>query len=85
MIIDVNYCALNGPDVLLCENLYPREQSLPFVPGYELSGKLIQVGDEAKEAGYNVGDNVVALNKERFGGLAEKCIAEINVSTLTVF
>ncbi|XP_023246099.1 quinone oxidoreductase-like protein 2 homolog isoform X2 [Copidosoma floridanum] len=78
VLIDVNYCALNGLDVLLCENLYPREQSLPFVPGYELSGKLIQVSEGAKQAGYNVGDKVVALNKERFGGLADNCVAEIN-------
>lgn len=76
----MNYCALNGLDVLLSENLYSYEQSLPFVPGYEVSGKLIEVSEGAKKAGYNVGDKVIALNKIRFGGLAEQCVAEINVS-----
>ncbi|XP_014227026.1 quinone oxidoreductase-like protein 2 [Trichogramma pretiosum] len=77
VIIDVNYCALNGLDVLLCENLYSKTQALPFVPGYEISGKLLKVSEGAKEAGFNVGDKVVALNKDLFGGLAEQCIAEI--------
>lgn len=80
VLIDVNYCALNGLDVLLSENLYSYEQNLPFVPGYELSGKLIEVSEKAKEAGYHVGDKVVALNKGKFGGLAEQCVADINVS-----
>ncbi|XP_011496125.1 PREDICTED: quinone oxidoreductase-like protein 2 [Ceratosolen solmsi marchali] len=78
VIIDVNYCALNGLDVLLCENLYSYEQNLPFIPGYEIAGKLIEVGEKAGKAGYNVGDKVVALNKKRFGGLAERCVAEMS-------
>lgn len=48
--------------------------------GYEFVGKLIQVGEEAKKEGYKIGDKVIALNKERYGGLAEQCIAEITVS-----
>jgi NADPH2:quinone reductase len=82
VIIDVSHCALNGLDVLLCENLYSMEQNLPFTPGYEVSGKLIEVGEDAKKAGYNVGDKVIALNKKRFGGLAERCIAEMDVNKI---
>lgn len=48
--------------------------------GYEFVGKLIQVGEEAKKQGYKIGDKVIALNKERYGGLAEQCVAEITVS-----
>ncbi|XP_076236045.1 quinone oxidoreductase-like protein 2 [Calliopsis andreniformis] len=78
VLIDVQYCALNGSDVLLSKNLYTYEPSLPMVLGYELVGKLIQVGEEAKRQGYQVGDKVVALNKDRYGGLAEQCIAEVS-------
>lgn len=67
----------------MSENLHSHKLNLPFVLGYEVSGKLIKVGEKAKEAGYNVGDKVLALNKERFGGLADQCIAEMNVSNLT--
>ncbi|XP_058799021.1 quinone oxidoreductase-like protein 2 [Phymastichus coffea] len=77
VLIDVNYCALNGPDVLLCENLYSYKPKLPFVPGYEVCGKLVEISEGARKAGFNVGDKVVALNKECFGGLAERCIAEV--------
>lgn len=51
-----------------------------MVLGYEFVGKLIQVGEEAEKEGYKIGDKVIALNKERYGGLAQQCIAEITVS-----
>lgn len=78
VLIDVTYCACNGPDVLLSENSYNSQLSPPLVLGYELVGKLIQVGSGAEKAGYRVGDKVVALNKERFGGFAEQCVAEVD-------
>lgn len=56
-----------------------------MVLGYELVGKLVQVGEEAEKQGYKIGDKVVALNKDRYGGLAEQCVAEIAVSRFCVF
>lgn len=50
-----------------------------MILGYEVVGKLIEVGAEAEKNGYKVGDKVIALNKERYGGLAEKCVAEVGV------
>lgn len=50
-----------------------------MVLGYEVVGKLVEIGAEAEKNGYKVGDRVVALNKERYGGLAEKCLAEVEV------
>lgn len=50
-----------------------------MVLGYEVAGKLIEVGAEAEKNGYKIGDKVIALNKERYGGLAEKCLAEVGV------
>ncbi|CAL7942029.1 unnamed protein product [Xylocopa violacea] len=58
--------------------MYTYEPSLPMVLGYEFAGKLVQIGEEAEKQGYKVGDKVVALNKERYGGLAEQCVAEVN-------
>ncbi|XP_043288602.1 quinone oxidoreductase-like protein 2 isoform X2 [Venturia canescens] len=76
VLIDVNYCALNGSDILLAENTYIHSPILPAILGYEVVGKLLQVGEEAKKEGFRVGDQVVALNRERWGGLAEQCSAE---------
>ncbi|GAB1862045.1 Quinone oxidoreductase-like protein 2 [Camponotus japonicus] len=77
VLIDVHYCALNTSDTLLSKNLYTFEPKLPKILGYEVVGKLVEVGTEAEKNGYKIGDKVIALNKERYGGLAEKCLAEI--------
>ncbi|XP_012220584.1 quinone oxidoreductase-like protein 2 [Linepithema humile] len=77
VLIDVHYCALNASDTLLSQNLYTFEPKLPMVLGYEVVGKLIEIGAEAEKNGYKVGDKVIALNKERYGGLADKCLAEV--------
>ncbi|XP_077266086.1 quinone oxidoreductase-like protein 2 isoform X1 [Temnothorax americanus] len=77
VLIDVHYCALNVSDALLSQNLYTFEPKLPMILGHEFVGKLVEVGTEAEKNGYKVGDKVIALNKERYGGLAEKCLAEV--------
>ena len=82
MLIDVNCCALNGPDVLISQQLSLKESKLPCVLGYEICGKVVEVGSGAKDAGYNVGDKVVALNKDKLGGLSELCVSNIEVSVL---
>lgn len=76
----MHYCALNGPDALLVKNNYTSEPALPRILGYEIAGKLVEVGDEAKKNGFKIGDKVVALNKEKFGGFKSQCVAEISVS-----
>lgn len=50
-----------------------------MVLGYEVVGKLAEIGAEAEKSGYKVGDKIIALNKERYGGLADKCLAEVGV------
>ncbi|XP_011343214.1 quinone oxidoreductase-like protein 2 isoform X2 [Ooceraea biroi] len=77
VLIDVHYCALNVSDSLLSKNMYIFEPKLPMILGHEVVGKLVEIGAEAEESGYKVGDKVIALNKERYGGLAEKCLAEV--------
>ncbi|XP_076756375.1 quinone oxidoreductase-like protein 2 [Xylocopa sonorina] len=78
VLVDVHYCALNGSDALLTKNMYSFKPTLPMVLGYEFAGKLVQLGEEAEKQGYKVGDKIVAINKERYGGLAEQCVAEVN-------
>lgn len=56
-----------------------------MILGHEIVGKLVEVGAEAEKNGYKVGDKVIALNKERYGGLAEKCLAEVAVEYIRNF
>lgn len=79
VLIDVHYCALNGPDILLTKNSHTFEPKLPKILGYEIAGKLVEVGDAAKKNGFEIGDKVVALNKKTFGGLTNQCTADLSV------
>lgn len=69
--VQVSYCSLNSVDS------YKFKQGggeLPFVPGYELSGEVLEVGKEIGADQISVGEKVVGLSLENFGGLAEECV-----------
>jgi NADPH:quinone reductase len=71
--IDVHACALNFPDVLLCQGKYQVKPALPFTPGMEVSGVVSAIGDGVTRA--KVGDRVLAGPSMIFGGLVEQTIA----------
>ncbi|XP_015123070.1 quinone oxidoreductase-like protein 2 [Diachasma alloeum] len=81
VLIDVHYCALNGPDILQMRNAYTSTTTLPKILGYEVGGKILQISEgakaKAKADGLKIGDYVVALNKLHSRGLAQQCIADI--------
>ncbi|XP_066992736.2 quinone oxidoreductase-like protein 2 homolog isoform X2 [Anabrus simplex] len=74
--VKVRCCGLNTSDYLVANGEYDFKPSFPYVPGYEVSGKITEVGSTAASEGFAVGDRVVVLNKLTFGGLAEECIAK---------
>ncbi|MFN0247857.1 MAG: alcohol dehydrogenase catalytic domain-containing protein [Kofleriaceae bacterium] len=64
--IDVAYSGVNFADVQMRIGLYPDAPKKPFVPGYEVSGRISAVGKNVKD--FEVGDAVVAGTY--FGGYA---------------
>jgi NADPH2:quinone reductase len=58
---------------MICHGLYEIAPKLPFIPGYEVSGEILELGSKAAE-GLKVGDKIVGLNKELFSGFAEECV-----------
>jgi 2-desacetyl-2-hydroxyethyl bacteriochlorophyllide A dehydrogenase len=64
--IDVAYSGINFADVQMRIGLYPDAPKRPFVPGYEVSGKVSQVGKNVRD--FQPGDAVVAGTF--FGGYA---------------
>ncbi|GLV41955.1 hypothetical protein CBL_00417 [Carabus blaptoides fortunei] len=46
-----------------------------FIPGYELSGEVLEVGEGVKPDAIAVGERVAVLSKNR-GGFAEQCIVD---------
>jgi NADPH2:quinone reductase len=59
---------VNFPDALIIQNKYQFKPELPFSPGGEVAGKVIEVGEKVQ--GFQVGQSVLALCG--WGGFAEK-------------
>src|SRR3989442_14127256 len=57
--IRVRAAGVNFPDLLIIENKYQFKPPLPFAPGGEVAGDVIEVGAEAKE--FSVGDRVIGM------------------------
>ena len=64
--IDVAYSGINFADIHMRLGLYPDAPKRPFVPGYEVSGKIAQVGKNVRDL--QPGDPVLAGTF--FGGYA---------------
>jgi NADPH2:quinone reductase len=68
VVVDVLACGLNFPDVLMVQGKYQARPELPFTPGSELSGVVVDVGPGV--TGFARGDRVCA--NVSVGALAEK-------------
>jgi NADPH:quinone reductase-like Zn-dependent oxidoreductase len=68
--IEVSASGVNFADVMMRMGLYPEAPKPPFVPGYEVSGVVTEVGHEVKNL--RVGDRVLAGC--RFGGYSSEVV-----------
>jgi NADPH:quinone reductase len=57
LLVKVLAAAANFPDVLLCRGAYQVRPPLPFTPGVELCGEVVEVGPGVTR--FNVGDRVI--------------------------
>ena len=67
VMIRVKYSGLNFADVIARRGLYPDAPANPALLGYDVSGEVVELGDNVTE--FAVGQKVVAMT--RFGGYAE--------------
>lgn len=74
VLIQVHCCAVNVADTLICSGKYDFKPNLPFVPGYEFSGEVLQVGSNVKDL--HKGDKVIGLNKDHYSAMATECVSE---------
>lgn len=71
--IGVRACSVNFPDVLMIAGKYQVRPPMPFTPGAEVSGTILETGATVKQL--RVGQRVLALCGH--GGLAEQvCVDE---------
>lgn len=71
LLIQVETCGINYPDVLVIEDRYQGRPARPFAPGGEVSGRVAAIG--AGVSGFALGDRVAALTL--LGGFAEYDLA----------
>lgn len=74
--VQVVYCSVNKVDVYKFQH---GGGDLPFIPGYELSGEVVEKGSGVSNEQIIVGDRVAGLSLEKFGGLAEQCVVGVVV------
>src|SRR5690349_4893542 len=70
ILIKVAAAGVNRPDVLQRRGLYPPPPGASEIPGLEIAGKVVALGEGTKR--FNIGDKVCALVAG--GGYAEYCI-----------
>jgi len=69
-LVKVDAIGLNFPDILMIAGKYQVRPPLPFVPGTELMGTVVEAGPDC---GVGEGDRVMAVSGT--GAFAEYCIA----------
>jgi len=73
VLVEIKATGLGYVDALTVAGLYQIKPPLPFIPGNELAGTVVQIGEAVKHL--RVGQRVLAMPSR--GGLAEKiCLPE---------
>lgn len=73
--IEVAGAGVNFADVAGRIGTYQDAPPIPYCPGYEVAGTIVEIGREV--TGFKVGDRVCALT--RFGGYSEEVVTPIDV------
>lgn len=68
--VAVRAAGLNFPDVLMVQGLYQHKPPLPFVPGLEAAGQVIEIGGAVM--GRTIGERVIV--RMRVGAYAEEAV-----------
>lgn len=70
--VAIKAAGLNFPDVLMIQGLYQLKPELPFTPGLEAAGEVIEVAPDVTQ--HSVGARVIV--RMRFGSYAEEAIVD---------
>ena len=71
VLIKVEAASVNFPDALMVQGLYQVRPPTPFVPGAEIAGTIMAMGEGV--SGFSVGQKVLSLCM--LGGFAEMAVA----------
>ncbi|UYM07027.1 NADPH:quinone oxidoreductase family protein [Solicola gregarius] len=74
VLIDVHASGVSFPELLQTRGLYQLKPPLPFVPGSEIAGSVV---DSPSDSGLAAGDRVAAF--PLLGGFAERVVASVDM------
>ena len=69
VLVEVHAAGVNFPDVLMSRGEYQMKPELPFIPGSEVAGTVVNAG-----AGFEAGDRVAGFSV--LGGYAERAVCD---------
>ena len=72
VLIEIKAASVNFPDVLMIQGLYQNQPPMPFIPGAECSGVIIEIGEGVNNC--VIGDRVFVMAGT--GCFAEKLVVE---------
>jgi len=73
VVVEVEAASVNFPDLLLCRGQYQEKPPLPFTPGLEAAGRVVEAGPEA---GIALGTPVIVLPKAPNGAYQELIVCD---------
>src|ERR1700760_1694068 len=68
--VAIRAAGINFPDILMAAGEYQLKPDLPFTPGMEAAGEVIEIGDDV--TGVAIGDRVIV--QMRHGGYSEEIV-----------
>lgn len=76
LLVRVRAAAVNFPDALMCRGHYQVRPPLPFTPGVELCGEVVELGDATADSGFTPGDRVIGTPLLPHGAYAEYALMD---------
>ncbi|XP_011817849.1 PREDICTED: quinone oxidoreductase-like protein 2 [Colobus angolensis palliatus] len=70
--VDVHFCGVNFGDILICHGQYQERPHLPFTPGMEFSGTVLETGTDVSTG--KLGDRVIGIRN--LNCMVEECITD---------
>ena len=67
VLVRIRASSVNFPDILMCQGKYQFVPEMPFTPGMDLAGEVVETAEDV--SGFSVGDRVCGGTKT--GGFAE--------------
>ena len=71
--VALHACGVNFPDILMAAGKYQHKPPLPFVPGFEAAGEIVEIAPDV--TGFKAGERVIA--RMRQGGYADEAVIDV--------